>query len=91
MSTVYMSKLRQIPICRAKYTMFFNERISLYEECNCFVVYLFRKDLKESQPLTHRLCMQGLVCYTFVIRRKEKIRTHFRFGKLGSDYTGLVR
>ena len=26
----------------------------------------------------------------FTIGRQEKIRTHFRFGKLGSDYIGLV-
>ena len=70
--------------------MFLHEKTSLYEECDCFAVWLFRKDLKESQPLAHWPCLQGLVCYTFVIGRKEKIRTHFQFGKSGSDCTGLV-
>ena len=47
--------------------------------------------LRGRSLLAHQTLLARSVCYTFETERKEKIRTHFRFGKLGSDYTGLVR
>ena len=50
----------------------------------------FARLLKNLSPLHTDLACKAW--WVIPLRQKDKkIRTHFQFGKLGSDYTGLVR